>query len=71
MKIDFTEEEILIIRQLCDIGLKAGGLNNLVPVTKLLTKINKTGLSGLDPIITNKKQDGSIKRGKPSKSSEA
>ena len=43
MKIDFTKEEILIIRGLCDVGLKIGGIENLPAVTKILTKINMSG----------------------------
>lgn len=68
MKINFTKEELLIIQDLCDLGLKQGGLQVLSSISKVLSKINETGLSDL--INTNEKSnecDKSRVGSKPSK----
>jgi hypothetical protein len=41
MKIKLTKEEIEIIKQMCDLTLKAGGLNNLQSVVKILSKLQE------------------------------
>lgn len=41
MKIELSKEEVQIIRQMCDLTLKAGGLNNLQSVIKIISKLQE------------------------------
>jgi len=62
MQIKVDKEGAEVIKQLCDVALRAGGLNSLAGITQVLTCLEHPGKPKPEPVVPEKPEQPEEKK---------